>query len=69
MLYLKMQLYAIRKVQKNQVGLKLYGTHQLLALADDIKILGDDMCTINRNTETSIEASKEVSLEVNVEKS
>jgi hypothetical protein len=28
--------YAIRKVQKNQVGLKLNGTHQLLAYADDM---------------------------------
>jgi hypothetical protein len=26
--------YAIRKVQKNQVGLKLNGTHKLLACAD-----------------------------------
>jgi hypothetical protein len=27
--------YAIRKIQENQVGLKLNGTHQLLAYADD----------------------------------
>jgi hypothetical protein len=32
--------YAIRKVQGNQVGLKLYGTHQLLAYADDVNLLG-----------------------------
>jgi hypothetical protein len=33
--------YDIRKVQENQVGLKLNGTHQLLVYADDVKLLGD----------------------------
>jgi hypothetical protein len=60
--------YAIRKVQENQVGLKLNLTHQLLAYADDVTLLGDDIDTININPETVIDASKEVSLEVNVEK-
>jgi hypothetical protein len=32
--------YAIRKVQENQVGLKLNGTHQLLVYADDMKSTG-----------------------------
>ena len=32
--------YAIRRVQVNQDGLKLNGTHQLLAYADDGNILG-----------------------------
>jgi hypothetical protein len=35
--------YAIRKVQKNQVGLKLNGTHQLLVYADDVNLLSDNM--------------------------
>jgi hypothetical protein len=31
--------YAIRKVQDNQVGLKLNGTHQLLAYADYMSLV------------------------------
>jgi hypothetical protein len=60
--------YAIRKVQENQVELKLSGTHQLLAYADDVNLLGDNIDTIKTNTETLIDASKEVGLEINVEK-
>jgi hypothetical protein len=50
------------------VELKLNGTHQLLAYADDVNLLGDDIDTINKNTQTLTDASKEVGLEVNVEK-
>jgi hypothetical protein len=60
--------YAIRKVQENQVGLKLNGTHQLLAYADDANLLRDNTDTTKKNTETLIDASKEVGLEINVEK-
>jgi hypothetical protein len=45
------------------VGLKLNGTHQLLAYADDMNQLGDNIDTIKKNMETLIEASKEVGLE------
>jgi hypothetical protein len=31
--------YAIRKVQENQVGMKLNGTHQLLVYADNLNLL------------------------------
>jgi hypothetical protein len=50
------------------VGLNLNGTHQLLAYADDISLLGDTIFTVNKNTAMLIDASKEVGLEINVEK-
>jgi hypothetical protein len=49
------------------VGLKLNGTQQLLAYADDVNPMGD-IYTINKRTETLTDASKEVNLEVNVGK-
>jgi hypothetical protein len=46
----------------------LNGTHQLLTYADDVNLLRDNIDTIKKNTETLIDASKEVGLEINVEK-
>jgi hypothetical protein len=59
--------YAMRKVQENQVGLTLNGTHQLLAYAD-VNLLGDNRDTIKTNRETLIDGSKEDGLEVDVER-
>jgi hypothetical protein len=46
--------YGIRKVQENEVGLKLKGAHQLLVCADDVNLLGDNKDTIKKNLETFI---------------
>jgi hypothetical protein len=42
-----------------------YPLYRRLAYADDVNILGENIDTIQRNTEASICDSKEVGLEVN----
>jgi len=50
--------YSIRRVQVNQEGLKLNGTHQFLAYADDVNILGGSVHTVKKNAETLVDATK-----------
>jgi hypothetical protein len=51
--------YAIRNIQKNQKGMELAGTHQLLS---------KNVNTTNRITEALSVASREVGLKGNIEK-
>ena len=60
--------HAIRRVQVNQDGLKLHGTHQLLVYADDVNILGGSIHTLKENAETLVVSSKKSGTEVNTDK-
>jgi hypothetical protein len=51
--------YAVRKIQENEVG---------LVYADDVNLLGDSINTIKENSETLLEASRDIGLEINAEK-
>ena len=54
--------YAVRRVQVNQDGVKLNGTHQLLVYGDDVNILGGSVHTIKKNAEALVVATKETGL-------
>ena len=60
--------YAIKRVQVKQNGLKLNVTHQRLAYADDVNILGRSAHTVKENAEALLVAMKEIGLEVNADK-
>jgi hypothetical protein len=46
--------FAIRKVQDDQVGLKLNGTHHLLPYADDVNLLEDNINTRNKTQKVEL---------------
>ena len=60
--------YANRRVQVNHDDLKLNDTHQLLVYADHVNIMGGSVCTIKKNTEYLVVASKKIGLEENADK-
>ena len=60
--------YAITRVQANQDCLKLNGTLQILAYADDVNILGGSIHTVKEDAEVLVAATREIGLEVNADK-
>jgi len=60
--------YATRRVQVNQDGLKLNGTHQLLAYAGDVNILGGSIHMLKEYAEALVAATRETGMKVSVDK-
>jgi hypothetical protein len=58
--------HAIRRVQVNQDGMKLNGTHQVLVGAYDVSMLGGSVYTI-KETPGALVIGKEIGLEVNAD--
>ena len=68
-IYIYIYIYiSIRRVQVNQDGLKLNGTHHLLAYADDVNILRGSVHTVQKNAEALVVVTEEIGLEVNADK-
>jgi hypothetical protein len=60
--------YAFKKVQEKQKELELNKTHLFLVNAGNVNRSGENINTIKKSKEAQLEASREVSLEVNAEK-
>ena len=48
--------------------MKLNGTHQLLAYANDVNILGGSIHTLKENSEALVAVTREIGLEVSADK-
>jgi hypothetical protein len=53
---------AIKRVQVNEDGLKLNGTHRLVICADDVIILGESERTAEKKAKILIVANKEIDI-------
>ena len=60
--------YVIMRIQVKRDGLKLNGSHQLLAYADDVSILTGSIHTLKKNAEALVAATREIGLEVSADK-
>jgi len=60
--------YDVMRVQEKQDGLKLSGTHQVLADADDVNILRGSIHTLQVNSGTLLASTKAIGLEIYADK-
>ena len=60
--------HAVREVQKTRLGLDMNGIYQVLAYADDVNLIGDDIRTIERNADVLLNACNDIGLAVNTGK-
>ena len=60
--------YAITNVQIDQGSFKLNITRNLVVYADDINIVSGILCTMKKNTEALVVASKKTGLQANADK-
>ena len=54
--------YAIRKVQETTLGLDKNDIHQVLAYADDVNLIGDDIRAIERKAVVLLNACKDIEI-------
>jgi hypothetical protein len=56
------------KSNKIKAGLELNGRHQQLFYANDVNLLGGSVNTIKENSETLLEATRDIGLQISAEK-
>ena len=52
------------KYKKTNLGLDMNGTHQVLAYADDVNLIDDDIRTIERNADVLLNTCNDIGLAV-----
>ena len=59
--------HAIKRVQVKQNGLKQNDTHQVLAYAFDVNVLGGSIHNLKENAESLVAATRETGMEVSAD--
>jgi len=65
---LEVEFITTSRYMCSYIYIHIYGTHQLLAYADEVNILGGSIHTLKENTEVLVAATRETGLEVSADK-